>query len=104
MWTNPDTGFGKVCPGDNRIAQIHNIIIPRLQKPANLDSLLLPEDDMQLIRKRSNDYTMMLAGGKLFKVTGPNNWAEAEKGNTPRIVLDDDEYDLLVKNLGPVIG
>lgn len=99
LWSSTN---GKVCPGDRRIYQLINDVIPRLVQPVSASGL--EECEMQLIRRRSDSYTMMLAGGKLFKVTGPDNWAEAEKGNTPRIILDDDEYNRLTTHLGPVLS
>lgn len=61
-------------------------------------SLLIPvlEDEMTFIKKRSNGFTAIVTGGKIIPVTGPNNWAEAEKGGVPCVVLDDDEYDRIV--------
>lgn len=31
LWTDPEKGLGKVCPGDRRIAQLKAIVIPRVQ-------------------------------------------------------------------------
>jgi hypothetical protein len=31
LWTKLPNGNGKVCPGDNRVAQIHEVILPRLK-------------------------------------------------------------------------
>lgn len=93
------------CPGTSLYARIGEIQPPFTDpSPAPSPIPLLEENEMQLIRKRSNDYTVMLVGGKLLKVTGPDNWAEAEKGGTPRIILDDDEYDRVVEHLGPVLA
>jgi hypothetical protein len=103
LWTNPTKGFGKVCPGDRRIRQIETIIIPRLQKPFQLPTYLLEDDSMTLIRKRSNDHTLIFAAGKLIAVTGPKNWSEAEKGGVPTVILDDDEYDRIVRHFGPAL-
>jgi hypothetical protein len=34
LWTKLPNGNGKVCPGDNRVAQIHEVILPRLNGEA----------------------------------------------------------------------
>lgn len=90
-WSNAK---GKVCPGDRRVNQLINVIIPRIITPAPI--ALMEDDDMTFIKKRSNGYTAIVCSGKVFAVTGPNNWQEAINGGVPHVVLDDDEYDRIV--------
>jgi len=49
LWTDPVKGLGKVCPGDRRIAQLKEIVIPRVQGSGEED-MPLNANDVQLIR------------------------------------------------------
>jgi hypothetical protein len=49
LWTHPEKGLGKVCPGDRRIAQLKEIVIPRVQGSGE-DDMPLNSNDIQQIR------------------------------------------------------
>lgn len=92
---------GKVCPGDRRIKQITSIIIPGLQRPVDLDQSL-EDDDMTIIRNKTNNHTMALSSGKLVVLTGESNVASARAAGIPVWEVEDDEYDRFVRAFGPV--
>jgi len=103
LWTDPDTGFGKACPGDRRIRQIETIIIPALQEPAHITPPELEEDDpMTIIRNKTNNHTMVAFAGKLLNLTGESNVAAARSAGIPVWEVEPDEYDRFVKVFGPV--
>lgn len=102
LWTNPKTGYGKVCPGYNRIRQIETIIIPALQRPVDLNPGDPEDDFMTIIRNKTNNHTMALSSGKLLVITGESNVASARAAGIPVWEVEDDEYDRFVKVFGPV--
>ena len=102
LWTVLPGGFGKPCPGTNRIRQIETIIIPRLQKPAILNPSDLEDDDMVILRNKTNKHTCVFGSGKLTVLTGEANVATAREAGIPVWSLEDDDYDRLVKVYGPV--
>jgi hypothetical protein len=51
LWTHPEKGRGKVCPGDNRIAQLKEIVIPRVQAGEQEDDMPLNESDLDKIQE-----------------------------------------------------
>lgn len=90
----------KACPGNTgyaRLGEIRNLteyyvvngIVP-------VPGSAMEDDGMTMIRRRSNGWVALVVAGKVIPVTGPNNWAEAEAGGLPRVILDDDEYDRVV--------
>jgi hypothetical protein len=51
LWTHPKKGRGKVCPGDRRIAQIKEIVVPRVQAAEGEDDMPLTKDDLGKIQE-----------------------------------------------------
>lgn len=103
LWTVLPKGFGKPCPGTNRIRQIETIIIPRLQRPAVLNPSHSEDDEpMTIIRKKSNKHTLVVSGGVLMPLTGEGNIATAKTAGIPVWTMEDDDFDRFVHVHGPV--
>lgn len=93
-------GAQTACPGQNlydTLPEVRRLISIPVPTPA------IPEDDtMTFIKNRSNGYTAIVVAGKVIPVSGPENWASAERGGVPCVVLDDDEYRRVVGALTAV--
>lgn len=97
------TSSGKVCPGDRRIHQIMTIVIPRLQgitQPEIEDDL--EDDKMTIIRKTTDNFTMVAYGGKLMALTEHDDMVSADAAGIPVWPVSAETYDRLVKVYGPV--
>jgi hypothetical protein len=54
LWTELPKGLGKVCPGDRRIAQLKDVVIPRVQQAGDED-MPLNDADKAFIRDQVLD-------------------------------------------------
>lgn len=107
-WWVPTLGGHRDAPGAQTACPGHHLykLLPRARQlvaaePTN-PTTNLEDDSMTFIKRRSNGYTAIVVAGKVIPVSGPSNWAEAQKGGVPAVVLDDDEYDRVVDALEPV--
>jgi hypothetical protein len=80
LWTHPEKGRGKVCPGDRRIAQLKEIVIPRVQAAGE------EEDDMPLSDEDIDKITKALRGA-LDEGTGKGqtSWARTSKSTLANV-------------------
>lgn len=102
LWSNAN---GKICPGDRRIQQIKENIVPRVAAMAEhpLAPILGVDDDMTLVRNKDNNFTILAYAGKLLAVTGEENWASAQRGGVPVWEVEADEYNRIIRTFGPVV-
>jgi hypothetical protein len=87
LWTHPEKGRGKVCPGNRRIAQLKEIVIPRVQGSGEED-MPLNANDVQQIR---DAVRLVLNEGT---GQGQREWAGTSKAvldNVQRLVRELDE-------------
>lgn len=95
LWTHPVDGRGKVCPGDRRIAQLKEIVIPRVQGSGEEDMPLNANDIQQIrdaVRRVLNEGT-----GE-----GQREWAGTSKAtldNVQRLARELDELNRRIARL-----
>lgn len=82
LWSS---AFGKVCPGDNRITQLIERIIPRARQIAGLDAptkkIRYPEEFMYI---RCENDIAILSGHVFIGLGSPGEKADAEKAIAER--------------------
>ena len=87
------------CPGHSLYAALPQIQ-PPFTDPAPIH--IPQEDDMVIMRRRTDRASVAVIGGKLIQVTGERNAEETEKG--PDIWwVDDDEWARVIEHCGPVL-
>lgn len=84
---------GKVCPGDKRIAQLTDVIIPRV---ADLGDPTIPnivrKDDMLLVLQRSNKHLWLFEETRRTFITGQANVTSAKNSGLPYMEVDDPTF------------
>jgi hypothetical protein len=96
----------KACPGDagyNRLSEIRTLTKHYTDKGLVQEQELQEDDDMTVVRDKSNGDTMVAYGGKLMALTGHDNIASAEIGGVPVWPIEHDDYTRMVTHFGPVL-
>lgn len=90
-WSNSD---GKVCPGDRRVDQIVNEIVPRVAakaqpapEPPNAE-----ESDMLIVTNPAGQSLLVLGGEGTFGMTATDKTAYRDQGDIKEVTVSDDGF------------
>jgi hypothetical protein len=91
-WRQPEgmrysTAYGKVCPGDRRIAQIPTILAAVQQ-----DQTLKEVDDMLIIRRQSDGASFIVIGGRGARIANTTDLQEYRAAGIQTVNLTDKGY------------
>lgn len=101
---------GKVCPGDRRIDQLTNFIIPEVARlgivvPSPPPSVPRKDDNVVLYIRRFGNVkqALLLIGDDLFAAHDDEGITLSPGPEMPIVVAKDDRWNALIKKYGPVL-
>lgn len=97
-WTD---SVGKVCPGDRRIAQLREIVIPRLQGDPGIPVTPPPEEDDMFTFTGPGRPVYFVAGGRAVGLNEQTDLETIRAGvkptPLPHLALDEDTFNQFIK-------
>lgn len=93
-WRHPDgmrysTAYGKVCPGDNRIRQI-----PEILAHVRTDTTLSEADQMLIIRRASDGASFIVIGGRGAAIKNTGDLGQYRSAGIQTVNLSDAGYSV----------